>query len=270
MRFEALKVGELAKRTGLTVRTLHHYDEIGLLKPSQHSEAGYRLYTASDVARLQQVLSLRQLGFALEEIRDCLDRPGFAPLEVMYLHVARLREQIELQRKLAERLEALAEHCRTAGKVSADEFLETIEVMTMIEKYYTPEQLAYLEKRRQETGPSGEEMIKQGPQLWADLFSAVRAEMEAGTDPADPKAQELAKRWLELVTAFTGGDPGIFDSLRHMYENEDNVMGMDVKAMRPMTEYIQKAAAAAGIKHPGQSMCSNWPEKQEKDYEQDQ
>ena len=55
MKFEALKVGELAKRTGLTVRTLHHYDEIGLLKPSLHTESGHRLYTARDVARLQQV-----------------------------------------------------------------------------------------------------------------------------------------------------------------------------------------------------------------------
>src|SRR6516225_9359805 len=107
MRFEALQVGELARRTGLTVRTLHHYDEIGLLRPSLHTEAGYRLYTRGDVARLQQVLSLRQLGFALEEIRDCLDRPGFAPLEVIRLHVTRLREQIELQRKLCERLETL-------------------------------------------------------------------------------------------------------------------------------------------------------------------
>ena len=115
MRFEALKVGELARRTGLTVRTLHHYDEIGLLKPSLHTEAGYRLYTAGDVARLQQVLSLRQLGFSLEEIRDCLDRPGFSPLEVIRLHVARLREQIELQRRLCERLEALAEHFRDGG-----------------------------------------------------------------------------------------------------------------------------------------------------------
>jgi MerR family transcriptional regulator, thiopeptide resistance regulator len=145
MKFEALKVGELAKRTGLTVRTLHHYDEIGLLKPSLHTEVGYRLYTPADVARLQQVLSLRQLGFSLEEVRHCLDRPDFSPLEVIRLHVARLREQIELQRKLCERLETLAEHFRTAGEVSADEFLQTIEVITMIEKYYTPEQLAQLE-----------------------------------------------------------------------------------------------------------------------------
>lgn len=249
MKFEALKVGELARRTGLTVRTLHHYDEIGLLKPSLHTEAGYRLYTAADVARLQQVLSLRQLGFALEEVRDCLDRPGFAPLEVIRLHVARLREQIELQRKLCERLEALAEHFRTAEEVSADEFLYTIEVMTMIEKYYTPEQMAQFEARAKVVG---QEAIDQAPQQWADLFTDVTAEMQAGTDPADPKAQELAKRWLALVTLATGGDPGIFNSLRRMYENEDNVMGTDTKAMRPMMEYILKAAAAAGIKHPGQ------------------
>ena len=76
MKFEALQVGELAKITGLTIRTLHHYDEIALLKPSLRTEAGYRVYTAADVARLQHILSLRQLGFSLNEIRDCLDRPG--------------------------------------------------------------------------------------------------------------------------------------------------------------------------------------------------
>src|SRR4051812_14548092 len=109
MPFDALKVGELARRTGLTIRKLHHFDEIGLLKPSLHTVAGHRLYTADDVAGLQQVVSLRQLGFSLEEIRDCLDRPDFSPVEVIRLHVASLREQIELQRSLCERLEALAE-----------------------------------------------------------------------------------------------------------------------------------------------------------------
>ncbi len=90
MAFEPLKVGELAKRTGLTVRTLHHYDEIGLLKPSLRTEAGHRLYDADDVARLQKIVLLRQLGFSLEEVQACLDRPGFSPLEVLGLHLTRL------------------------------------------------------------------------------------------------------------------------------------------------------------------------------------
>src|SRR5687768_13714599 len=162
MGFEALKVGELARRTGLTSRTLHHYDEIGLLKPSLHTEAGHRLYTAADVARLQQVLSLRQLGFGLEEVKECLDRPGYSPVEVIGLHVARLREQIEMQKGLCERLEGLAAHFRGAGEVSAEAFLQTIEVMNMIENYYTPEQLEALKQRREEAAAAGQDIAAQG------------------------------------------------------------------------------------------------------------
>ncbi len=76
--------------------------------------------------------------------------------------------------------------------------------------------------------------------------------MDAGVPPEDPKAQELAKRWLALVTMVTDGDPAIYNSMRTMYEKEDNVMGTDTKALQPKMEYILKAAAAAGIKHPGQ------------------
>src|SRR5262249_23423614 len=168
MRFDPLKVGELARRTKLTIRTLHHYDEIGLLKPSLHTEAGHRLYTADDIARLQQVLSLRRLGFGLEEIRDCLERPGFSPLEVIRLHVARLGEPIELQRGLCERLEALAAYFRPAGEVSAEAFLQTIEGMNMIEDYYTPEQLETFRKRREEAAAAGEDITQQGTNAWAE------------------------------------------------------------------------------------------------------
>ncbi len=97
-----------------------------------------------------------------------------------------------------------------------------------------------------------EETIQKAPQMWADLFADVKSAMDAGVDPTDPKAQELAKRWLALVMGFTGGDPGIFNSLRNMYQSEDNVAGMDVKAMKPMNDYLEKARIAAGIKHPGQ------------------
>jgi MerR family transcriptional regulator, thiopeptide resistance regulator len=202
MRFEALKVGELARRTGLTIRTLHHYDEIGLLRPSLHTEAGHRLYTGSDIARLQQVISLRQLGFSLEEVGDCLNRPGFSPLEVIDLHLARLRDQIELQRKLCERLEAVADHLRTAGEVSADEFLRAIEGMTIMEKYFTPEQWERIRERREEVG---EESLRQMQAEWAELIALIRAEMDRGTDPGDAKVQALAQRWQRLVDESTGG-----------------------------------------------------------------
>ena len=118
----------------------------------------------------------------------------------------------------------------------------------MFEKYYTPEQLEQLKARKEQVG---EERIQQVQREWPELIAEVKAAMEAGLDPAHPKAQELARRWFALINEFTGGDPGIFNSLKSMYQNEDTIHGMDVAAMRPMMEYIGKAAAAAGIKMPG-------------------
>src|SRR6516225_4375898 len=79
---ESMKVGDLAKRTGLSVRTLHYYDEIGLLQPRNLTTSGHRVYGAGELARLQRIKSLRQLGFSLDEIRACLDAPDFSARRV--------------------------------------------------------------------------------------------------------------------------------------------------------------------------------------------
>ncbi len=236
------KVGELARQTGLSVRTLHHYDEIGLLSPSGRTAAGHRLYADGDVARLQQVMSLRQLGFSLDEVRECLDRPGFSPRHVVRLHLERLREQIEMQRRLVARLEAVEEGLRLAGEVPVEELIRTIEEMSMYEKYYTPEQLEELKQRRETVG---EERIREVEAEWPRLMEEVRVEMERGTDPADPRVQELARRWMGLVAEFTGGDPGIERSLRNLYQGEQEVHGMQTGPMREMGEYVGRAFAAS-------------------------
>ena len=243
MKLEALKVGELAKRTGLTVRTLHHYDEIALLRPSLHTESGHRLYTLRDLARLQQIVSLRQLGFSLEQVRECLDRPDFSPLEVIALHTARLREQVGLQQRLCERLEAIAAHLRAAGDVSANDFLKTIEGITMIESYYTPEQMEYLKKRREQVG---DDRIQQVQQEWPELIAQVRAEMQKGTVSTDPAVLELARRWTGLINEFTGGDQGIERSVGRVWKEQgDNLIarhGTEYDS-RDVFEYIGRAIA---------------------------
>ena len=73
------KIGELARRTGLTVRTLHHYDEIGLLSPAERSDGGHRVYDEADVQRLYRIVSLRSLGFPLDAIAQALDSQAFDP-----------------------------------------------------------------------------------------------------------------------------------------------------------------------------------------------
>jgi DNA-binding transcriptional MerR regulator len=241
MRPTFWKVGDLAKRTELSVRTLHYYDEIGLLSPSYHTEAGHRLYTAGDIARLQQIKSLRQLGFALEEIRDCLNRPEFSPLHVIRLHLARLREQIDLQQRLCKRLEAIAACLELTEEVSVEDFLQTIEGMNMIEKYYTPEQLEEFKKR---AAQMGDEKIRQAEADWADLLAQIRAHMAQGTDPASEPVRQLAKRRAELVRAFTGGNPEIEKSLQKMWTQEENILGIDTKEVRAMMEYLARGEPA--------------------------
>lgn len=239
-------MGELAERTGLSVRALHHYEKIGLLVPSDRTESGHRLYAEDDVMRLQQIASLRSLGFSLAEIREFLDASSFSPGRVIELHIARIRERIELERRLCDRLEVVADLLAATGEGSSEKFVETVmEVTKMserIEKYYTPEQLEQLERRRQELG---EERIRAAEAEWPVLMEQVRIEMEAGTDPTNERVQKLARRWMELVEEFTGGDPGIRNSVANMWQQEETLMGTDTARMREMMDYISRANAAS-------------------------
>jgi len=240
------KVGDLAKHTGLSVRTLHYYDEIGLLSPSSRTGAGHRLYSADDVLRLQQIRSLHSLGFGLEEIRECLEDPALSPRRVVELHIAGLKEQIHLRQQLLHRLEAVAARLSLVGEVPVEELVRTatevIEMSERIEKYYTQEQREYLEKRKRALG---EERIRAVENEWPALMEKVRSEMEAGTDPRDERVQKLARRWMELVGEFTGGDPGIARSVGNMWRQEDTIHGIDTAQMREMMAYVSQAMAAS-------------------------
>ena len=112
----------------------------------------------------------------------------------------------------------------------------------MFEKYYTPEQMDYLAQRREQVGDA---RIKEVEAEWPRLMDQVRAEMDAGTDPCDPRVQEMARRWKGLIEEFTGGNEGVRQSLGNLYQNESTVHGMDVAGMRPLMEYVGKAVSAA-------------------------
>jgi MerR family transcriptional regulator, thiopeptide resistance regulator len=211
------RIGEVAAATGLTVRTLHHYDEIGLLAASGRSEAGYRLYSDADVRRLYRIVAFRRLGFALGEIGPLLDRDGGDPRAVVRDQLTRLDADLELMRRLHDRLRRLLEALEGADGAASELFLEAIEGITMSEQYYTPEQLAQLDERRRALGEDG---MARAQQEWADLIAEAEALRARGTDPSDARVQAIAARWQELIEQFTGGDAGIRDSLKRMYETE--------------------------------------------------
>jgi len=237
------KVGELAERSGLSVRTLHHYHEIGLLVPSRRTPSGHRLYGREELDRLQRIRSLKQLGFSLEEIGACLEDPRYTLARTLRMHRERLDDGIEHMSRLRERLARL-ERLVEEGADSAEEILETIEVTTMIEKYYTPEQLERLAARRVELGAEAIEIVER---RWTDLARRVNAAIADGLEPESPEVAGLAREWRDLtretVAGFTGGDPGFEASLDRAWKEEPDMgakwgMGAGVRA------YMGRAMAA--------------------------
>src|SRR5579884_747913 len=102
-------VGEVARLSRVTVRTLHHYDEIGLLRPGGRTPAGYRRYSDADLDRLQQILFYRELGFALPEIATLLDDPDASPTEQLRRQRALLGERIARLQEMAAAVEKALE-----------------------------------------------------------------------------------------------------------------------------------------------------------------
>ena len=131
------KVGELAAATGLTVRTLHYYEQIGLLRASSRNAGGHRLYSGEDVARLYRICLLRRLGFALSEIATSLDDPAWNLRAALGRHLAELDARLtaghELRRRVSSLLADAAGSAGTVGAGREQELLEVLERMAMLE-----------------------------------------------------------------------------------------------------------------------------------------
>jgi DNA-binding transcriptional MerR regulator len=219
------KAREFARLTGVTVRALHHYDRLGLLKPSRYSPSGYRLYRESDVARLEQIVALKFIGFSLKQIKDILKNAGGD----LSLTLRRQREAIEEKRKrLQQAVKAIqrAEYViAVKGQPGWELFTKIIEVINMqnnmdwTKKYYSEEAQQAIERRAATIAP---EVIEQAQNDWATLIKEVEAAVAANEDPSSNKAQALAARWSELIKGFTGGNPEIQKGLNQMYADRNN------------------------------------------------
>lgn len=133
------KVGELAKLTGLTIRTLRFYDQIGLFSPSSYSSSGYRLYTESDISRLQQILSLRELGLSLEQIKAVMVGDQLSLLETVSLQIDRLKENIRMQQKLVYELEHAVSRMHRNEPLAVENFTTIMQTMRLNHEKYVDE-----------------------------------------------------------------------------------------------------------------------------------
>ena len=231
------KVGELARATGVSVRTLHHYDRIGLLSPAGRTPSGHRLYGDVEIRKLRQIRSLVSVGLPLGEVQRLLARPESTPDRSLAVQKDKIREQIGRLQKLLRRLESLDEASTTEELIEA---IKEMEMTEKFEKYYSPEQLETLAARRDRIGEEGR---LQAQQDWAKLYDDMRAAQREGLEPSHPQVQALARESRRLIEAFTGGDKGIEASLSNMYRNEEG-MRQDHLPEPELAEYMAKATAA--------------------------
>ena len=205
-QFQAI---EFAKLAGVTVRTLHHYDRIGLLKPSGYTGAGYRLYRQHDLIRLQQIVTLKFIGFSLTQIKNLLNSNSFdltVALNQQREIITEKRQQLDLAINALEKAQTLL---ATNNEPDWEAFKRIIEVINMqnnmewTKKYYSEEAEQKIAERAAKIPP---EVIEQGQRDWATLIREVETAVSEGLDPKSEQAAALATRWSELIKAFTGGD----------------------------------------------------------------
>jgi DNA-binding transcriptional MerR regulator len=226
-----LKVGELARQSGLTVRTLHHYDEIGLLKPSGRSGSGYRLYNADDIARLHGVQALRQLGLPLADIGALLDGSRAAPAMILQQQIAALEEQIRQAAELRDRLALIRQDLDQGGKPGSEDWLQALSLMGTYGKYFTTAELRKIF--------DGWHKIEHD---WPLLMADVRAAMDRAIAHDAPEAQQLARRWMALVHHWMDGDLELMKRWGDMYSREPSAHGRRNGPPTDMMQFMQRAS----------------------------
>jgi DNA-binding transcriptional MerR regulator len=243
-------IKEFAVLTGTTVRTLHHYDQIGLLRPSGRRPNGYRVYTQTDLLRLEQIVALRFLGLSLREVKRILDSPALTLKKSLKVQAGIIAEE-------ARRLEGAGRALRQVfGQLEKGEKADFNKVITIIkeiqmdeekkknwaERFFTPEEMAEFKQIGKGYTPGQMEAYQK---KWAALIEEVKSNL--GTDPAGPLGQELARRWQALFNEAYGKHPDLKKRIGEAYRS--GAMPAEYQTFGPgVWEFISRAISALGKK----------------------
>ena len=242
-------IGELAKACGVTVRTLHHYDEIGLLSAGQRTASGHRRYTEEDVRRLYRIRALQMLGLALADIGAALATPAddMASLRILLeqqlLHMSRYAEQVQaVQDRLRDLLSRIdSSRIEGAAMPAPEQFMSTLEMITVLENHFTPEQRRELADRRAELGS---DRIETAKARWAALVEEGLTHVENGTPVSDPSIREWVRTWDEIGSMFHSGEQ-TKAAARSLWQDNRAALNADLpwssEQLAGLLAYLQKA-----------------------------
>ncbi|HEY8346700.1 MAG TPA: MerR family transcriptional regulator [Symbiobacteriaceae bacterium] len=236
----------VADLAGVSIRTLHYYDQIGLLRPAPVSPSGYRLYADADLARLQQILFYRELGFSLQQIKEILDRPGFDLREALQNH----REMLLAQKERLERLIHTVD--RTLERMERGMPMEPKDWKELFDGF-DPSQ--YEEEARQRWGKTQayQESVERARRYTRDDWESIKKESQEiyqhladlmDRAPDDPEVQHWIGRWHQLIDQrFYTCPPDLFRCLGEMYLQDERFTANIDRIRKGLAAFMKEAMA---------------------------
>lgn len=203
-----IQAGELARRAGITVRTLHHYETIGLLIPSARSAAGYRLYNLANVKRLHMIQVLTKAGMALAAITDYLARETRSLDALLNDQIILLDLQMRKIQTLREQLITLRNGLSRGEEPDLESWLQTLEIMKMYDRWFSAQELQELPFATYD---------EQRSKVWQDMVDEAHHLMQKQCPVNDPRAMDLATRWMVRLEEDTAGRPDFLTRLNEMH-----------------------------------------------------
>jgi DNA-binding transcriptional MerR regulator len=236
-------VKQLADAAGVSPRTLHYYDEIGLLKPDAYGENRYRYYGEAALLRLQQILFFRELDFNLADIKATIDRPGFDTLQALRAHRQSLQERRGRLSRLIETVDKTILHMKGELKMAEREFYQGFseekqkEYEEEIRRRYGDKELKQSQERWGSYGPQEKQKIQDE---FDRIVKELRDRMGEGHD--GPEVQARVKELHAWVGSFYDCTIEVFEGLGHMYnENPDFRMMYEMKYGPGVSAFLEKA-----------------------------
>ena len=245
MKKEYLTVGELARKVGVTVRTLQYYDREALLKPSAISVGGRRLYTAKDIVKLHQILAFKYLGFSLEEIKSRLFSLDTSEEVVSILNQQKkaVNEQIEELSEALMAIEKLQSEVMEMNTVDFKKYAEIIEMLRNGNKeYWVWKHLnkPLSEHIKDKYADNQEEALKVYDTYREVLDEACKLKTEKES-PESERSISLAEKWWNMVMNFTGGDMSLVSELENFNADKVNWNNELAGKQKEVDEFLSKA-----------------------------
>ncbi|MBH5319743.1 MerR family transcriptional regulator [Paenibacillus sp. GSMTC-2017] len=216
-----MKVKEVADLVGISVRTLHHYDEIGLLIPDQLTEAGYRLYSERNLELLQQILFFRELDFPLKKIKEIVLSPSFDRLEALTMHEKMLQEKRNQLDQLLKTVAKTIEHAKGGITMSNNEKFQGFDFSN--NPYEQEARERWGDKAVDDSNATLEEKKKTGStQQFQESFNELYRKLAAlrHDDPASDAAQSAIGEWYVLLSEMGTYSLDAFKGLGQMYVDD--------------------------------------------------